>query len=148
MKTQPPAPRIDADPPGTVLRDVHLLLDRFQRPQFHSYPNIQALYLLLRTTVLLRVERAGTTAKLAVDAASDKDFCTLNPTEQFGSLLDAWLIKSNGAGLTIFSAQLSIAGEGSNPPAPNSPSRNEAAAERISPASSTASRSGCSAGSA
>jgi hypothetical protein len=72
-----------------------------QRGQFRSYPNIQALYLLLLTTGLIRVEGPGAKKKLVLDEVNAAAFRSLNPTEQFGSLLDAWLLKSRLAAIDI-----------------------------------------------
>jgi hypothetical protein len=55
--------------------EVHL-----DRPQLRSYPNLAALYLLLRTTGLV------------LDAAVHNSWLGLNPAERYFTLLEAWMI--------------------------------------------------------
>ncbi|MDB5333786.1 MAG: hypothetical protein JWP03_4937 [Phycisphaerales bacterium] len=65
-----------------------------QRPQLRSYPNLQGLYLLARTTGLVVVQGAGSKARLVVSPEALASWETLNVTERYFSLLDAWLVHS------------------------------------------------------
>lgn len=60
-----------------------------KRPQLKSHPYLQALYMLLRATGLVRVETTGGVDRLVVDAGMLEQWRTLNPTEQYLNLLEA-----------------------------------------------------------
>jgi hypothetical protein len=62
-----------------------------QRPQLRSHPYLQGLHLLFRASGLGRVEGVGAKARLVVDAAVREAWDRLNPTEQYFTLLEAWL---------------------------------------------------------
>lgn len=115
--------RIEDSGPGTVLRDFETLLSfvgegkaktsgkhtflpmdkldelnsrmsrpmvhRLKRPQQRSFPHLHGLYLLLRATGL-GVRKIG---GLTIDSELLAIWKTLNPTERYFSLLDAWLIQ-------------------------------------------------------
>jgi len=66
-----------------------------ERGQLRSYPNLQGLYLLARATGLIVVAAHNTKRKLVVEPASLQSWQSLNPTEQYFSLLDAWLTKAS-----------------------------------------------------
>jgi hypothetical protein len=117
---------IDADHPGSVLRDFRTLLDyvgsqevpaggkynllpiqaigvldarltrplrlELKRPQLRSHPYLQGLHLLLRASGLGRVEGVGAKAHLVLDPAMLAQWDRLNPTEQYFTLLEAWLL--------------------------------------------------------
>jgi len=62
-----------------------------KRPQLRSHPYLQGLHLLLRASGLTRVEGTGEKARLVVDPAARAAWDRLNPTEQYFTLLEAWL---------------------------------------------------------
>ena len=63
-----------------------------KRPQQRSYPYINGLYLLLRTTELVRVDRTGKKARLVPNGEVMASWRGLNPTERYFTLLEAWLV--------------------------------------------------------
>jgi len=68
------------------------LRPRLQRPQQRSYPHINGLYLVLRATRLGVPKGMGKkTGRLVVDPALVEQWRTLNPTERYFDLLEAWL---------------------------------------------------------
>jgi hypothetical protein len=73
---------------GRLSRPLNLAL---QRPQLRSHPYLQGLNLLLRASGLVDVSGSGTKARLVVDPAMLVQWNSLNPTEQFFNLLEAWL---------------------------------------------------------
>jgi hypothetical protein len=117
---------IDPDGPGSILRDVHALLDfvgplgiptngrrcllprasvgelnarmsrplgvRLKRPQQRSYPNVDGLYLLGRSSGLIQVRETGAKSSLIVDEEVRRSWDGLNATEQYFTLLEAWLV--------------------------------------------------------
>ncbi|HEV3255719.1 MAG TPA: hypothetical protein VG013_02445 [Gemmataceae bacterium] len=62
-----------------------------KRPQLRSHPYLQGLHLLFRASGLSRIEGTGEKARLAVDPAVFERWNRLNPTEQYFTLLEAWL---------------------------------------------------------
>ena len=66
------------------------------RPQQKSFPHINGLYLLLRTTGLARAERRGAKHFLVLDQTALDLWHSLNPTEQYCTLLETWLLRWNG----------------------------------------------------
>jgi hypothetical protein len=62
-----------------------------KRPQLRSHPYLQGLHLLFRASGLGRVEGTGAKARLAVDPRVRESWDRLNPTEQYFTLLEAWL---------------------------------------------------------
>jgi hypothetical protein len=69
------------------------LRPRLQRPQQKSYPHINGLYLLLRATQLGVAKGMGKkTGRLVLDPAMLEQWRTLNPTERYFDLLEAWLL--------------------------------------------------------
>jgi hypothetical protein len=68
---------------------------KLQRPQLRSHPYLQGLHLLLRSSTLGRVEGTGDKARLVLDPAALASWNELNPTEQYFSLLEAWLVLSS-----------------------------------------------------
>ena len=64
-----------------------------KRPAQKSYPHIQGLFLLLRTSGLSYVDSSGKKPVLVIDEATYKQWISLNPTEQYGSLLEAWFLR-------------------------------------------------------
>lgn len=65
------------------------------RPQLRSYPNLQGLYILLRSTGLLRVQGTGAKACLTLDPALHQSWCSLNATEQYFTLLEVWMLHAH-----------------------------------------------------
>ena len=85
-------------PPLKLLPQINALLShpievRLKRPQLKSFPHIQGLYLLLRATGLGQV--AGTASKpvLVIHRDVHTTWLSLNPTEQYFTLLEAWLLR-------------------------------------------------------
>ncbi|MGA9350827.1 MAG: plasmid pRiA4b ORF-3 family protein [Anaerolineae bacterium] len=64
-----------------------------KRPQQKSYPHIHGLYLLLRASGLTCVGGTSEKPLLLVDEAVYQVWEGLNPTERYGSLLEAWLLR-------------------------------------------------------
>jgi hypothetical protein len=62
-----------------------------KRPQLRSHPYLWGLNLLLRASGLSRVEGTGMQARLLLDLSMLAQWDTLNPTEQYFTLLEAWL---------------------------------------------------------
>jgi len=68
----------------------------FQRPKQKSYPNLHGLYLLLRATGLTQFVCVGKTTYLKLNPEIFAVWQTLNPTEKYFTLLEAWLIRGDG----------------------------------------------------
>jgi Plasmid pRiA4b ORF-3-like protein len=66
-----------------------------KRPQQKSYPLINGLYLLLRCTGIGRITQTGKQHSLMLDPTLLQHWQQLNPTEQYFTLLEAWLIRSH-----------------------------------------------------
>ncbi len=66
---------------------LHPLSIGLTRPQLRSYPNIQALFLLLRATGLAQTVRDGRGSRLHLDPPMSAKWEALNPTERWFSLL-------------------------------------------------------------
>jgi len=84
--------------PRKLLSLVNALLShpievRLKRPQLKSFPHIQGLYLLLRATGL--GQTAGTSSKpvLVINRDVHATWLSLYPTEQYFTLLEAWLLR-------------------------------------------------------
>ncbi|MDI7276147.1 MAG: plasmid pRiA4b ORF-3 family protein [Anaerolineae bacterium] len=83
--------------PLSALPEINARLTRpiehgLRRPQLRSYPHVQGLYLLLRASGLTDVESAGRKQVLRVDERAQQSWQGLNPTEQYGTLLETWLL--------------------------------------------------------
>lgn len=73
-------------------RLTHPLRPRLQRPKQQSFPHINGLYLLLRATELGVPQGLGKrTGKLLIEPAVLECWRTLNATERYFNLLEAWL---------------------------------------------------------
>lgn len=73
-------------------RLTHPLRPRLQRPKQQSFPHINGLYLLLRATELgVPQGRGKSTGKLLLEPAVLECWRTLNATERYFNLLEAWL---------------------------------------------------------
>jgi hypothetical protein len=66
-----------------------------KRPQQKSYPHINGLYLLLRASGLSCIERKGKKHILVLDPTALQSWNSLNPTERYFNLLEAWLLWGN-----------------------------------------------------
>ncbi len=83
-------------PPLDRLDDMNQRLSRplrleLKRPRLRSNPYLQGLHLLLRASGLSRVTGVGAKTRLVLDAAMLERWNALNPTEQYFTLLEAWL---------------------------------------------------------
>ena len=65
---------------------------RLKRPQQRSYPNLDGLYLVGRATGLIRARGTGAKGMLVVDETVRGSWDGLNPTEQYFTLMEAWLV--------------------------------------------------------
>ncbi len=65
------------------------------RPQLRSFPNIQALFLLLRATGITQARRDGRALRLRQDAGMLARWEALNHTERWFSLLETWLLRAD-----------------------------------------------------
>lgn len=74
------------------------LRPRLKRPQQRSLPHLDGLYLLLRATGLAVPKGMGkTSGKLVLDAAVLDSWRSLNFTEQYFNLLEAWLLRGRNS---------------------------------------------------
>lgn len=64
-----------------------------KRPAQKSYPHIHGLYLLLRASGLSYVDSSGKKPVLVIDEDTYQQWTHMNPTEQYGSLLEAWFLR-------------------------------------------------------
>lgn len=85
--------------PLNRLADINRLLTHpirldLKRPQQKSYPNILALYWLLRATGLLLIEGSGNKHHAVLDDSLLQTWNRLNPTEQYCGLLETWLFRA------------------------------------------------------
>jgi hypothetical protein len=64
---------------------------KLKRPQVRSHPYLLGLNLLLRATGLGRVEGTGAKSRLGLASEVLASWNTLNPTERYFTLLEAWL---------------------------------------------------------
>ncbi len=65
-----------------------------KRPKQKSFPHINGLYLLLRSSGLTYITRKGKTPYLVLDETVLRSWRSLNPIERYFTLLEAWLFKS------------------------------------------------------
>ncbi|BAZ31864.1 hypothetical protein NIES4074_43370 [Cylindrospermum sp. NIES-4074] len=68
---------------------------QLKRPVQKSYPYINGLYLLLRSSGIAQVKGQGKKQSLVLDADALASWSRLNPTERYFNLLEAWLIWGN-----------------------------------------------------
>lgn len=68
-----------------------------KRPQQKSYSPLHGLYLLLRATGIVRVVPKSRKHLLVFNAPVYETWQTLNPTERYFTLLEAWLIRGDNA---------------------------------------------------
>jgi hypothetical protein len=79
--------------PEINVRLTHPLQLGLKRPLQKSYPHIHGLYLLLRASGLTCVGGTSEKPLLLVDQAVHQVWESLNPTERYGNLLEAWLLR-------------------------------------------------------
>jgi hypothetical protein len=76
-------------------RLAHPLQLGLKRPQQKSYPPIHGLYLLVRASGLTYVRETGPKPVVVVDDEVHPAWSGLNPTEQYGWLLETWLLRGH-----------------------------------------------------
>jgi hypothetical protein len=86
--------------PMNLLKEINNRLQKplhldLKRPQQKSYPHINALYLLSRVTGLTIVKNVGKKRRLVKNEPVQQSWRTLNFTEHYFTLLEAWLICGN-----------------------------------------------------
>jgi len=64
-----------------------------KRSQQKYYPHVHGLYLLVRASGLTYIETSGKKKRLMIDEGVYKQWTGFNPTEQYGSLLEVWLLR-------------------------------------------------------
>ncbi len=79
--------------PEINTRLTHPLKQRLKRPQQKSYPHINGLYLLLRASGLTFVGGTSKKPLLFLDKEVVQIWHGLNPTEQYFTLLETWLLR-------------------------------------------------------
>ena len=67
-----------------------------KRPQQKSYPHINGLYLLLRTTGLGQIDTKPKKPQLIIDRDALQSWAGLTPTEQYLTLLETWTMRGRG----------------------------------------------------
>lgn len=86
--------------PLNSLRDLNALLTKpfdiaLKRPVQKSFANINGLFLLARTSGLLILQKDDDITKFVVEPELLKLWQSLNPTERYFTLLEAWIIRSS-----------------------------------------------------
>jgi len=66
-----------------------------KRPQQKAFPHIHGLYLLLRSTGITYLKKIGKKCYLVIDEMTFQSWNSLNLTEQYFTLLEAWLLQGN-----------------------------------------------------
>jgi hypothetical protein len=79
--------------PEINARLTHPLKLGLKRPQQKSYAHIHGLYLLVRASGLTCIGGTSEKPLLLVDKAVYQVWESLNPTERYGNLLEAWLLR-------------------------------------------------------
>jgi hypothetical protein len=73
----------------------HPIETKLKRPVQKSYPYINGLYLLLRSSGIAQIRSLGKKQILVLDADTLESWSNLNLTERYFNLLEAWLIWGN-----------------------------------------------------
>jgi Plasmid pRiA4b ORF-3-like protein len=73
----------------------HPIENKLKRPVQKSYPYINGLYLLLRSCGIAQIRSQGRKQILVLDETTLKSWLSLNATERYFNLLEAWLIWGN-----------------------------------------------------
>lgn len=86
--------------PMTLLAGLNARLSKplrlgLKRPQQKSYPHINGLYLLLRASGLSLIAGDGTHSVLSLERAALSSWRSLNATERYFTLLEAWLVRGD-----------------------------------------------------
>lgn len=79
--------------PEINARMTHSLQQGLRRPQQKSYPHVNGLYLLVRASGLTFVGGTKKKPLLFIDKDGYEAWQRLNPTEQYCSLLETWLLR-------------------------------------------------------
>ncbi|MHC1728917.1 MAG: plasmid pRiA4b ORF-3 family protein [Syntrophobacteraceae bacterium] len=79
--------------PEINARLTHPLQQGLRRPQQKSYPLVNGLYLLLRASGLTLTGGTSRKPLLFIDKAIHQAWKSLNPTEQYCTLLETWLLR-------------------------------------------------------
>jgi hypothetical protein len=79
-----------------------------KRPVQKSYPYLNAIYLLLRTTGLALVFYQGKKQKLILDKTTYQSWNQLNLTEQYLTLLETWLIHASDETIGEYSRESNL----------------------------------------
>lgn len=66
-----------------------------ERPKLKSLPNLLGLFLLLRVSGLVQIQTEGKQRRLALEDNLAAVWRSLNPVEQYLTLLEAWLIRGD-----------------------------------------------------
>lgn len=70
----------------------HPIAVNLKRPVHKSYPYVQALYLLLRSSGFAKIEGKGKNRKIYLDERVLRSWSNLNPTERYFNLFVNWII--------------------------------------------------------
>ena len=86
--------------PLKVLRPLNQRLSQplelgLKRPQQKSYPHLNGLYLLLRTTGLGQIDTRPKKPRLHLEPDVLASWQSLNPSEQYMTLLETWTLRGN-----------------------------------------------------
>jgi hypothetical protein len=102
---------VEATPSNDVVNQKHLeplnqkMTNPIQiinnRPTFHSYPNLEGLYLLLRSTGIIKIVGSQKEKVIKVNEEVLNVWRTLNTTEQYFSLFTTWLFRSEPAPVIV-----------------------------------------------
>lgn len=87
--------------PMNLLAELNVRLSKplrlgLKRPQQKSYPHINGLYLLLRASGLSLLTDDGKQTILSLERAELSSWRSLNATERYFTLLEAWLVRGSG----------------------------------------------------
>ena len=87
--------------PMNLLAELNAQLSKplrvgLKRPQQKSYPHINGLYLLLRASGLSLIKGVGGQPLLSLDQEALVSWRSLNATERYFTLLEAWLVRGEG----------------------------------------------------
>lgn len=74
-------------------RFTHPIKLELNRPQQKSFPNINGLYLILRNIGIVNFKSSGKKHIFVLDKAVHQSWNSLNPTERYFTLLEAWLLR-------------------------------------------------------
>ncbi|MEZ4870538.1 MAG: plasmid pRiA4b ORF-3 family protein [Caldilineaceae bacterium] len=75
-------------------RLAHPIQHGLRRPQQKSFPHLNGLFWLVRTSGLTRVDKTGKKPRLQLDEPTYHSWQALNPTEQYCTLLESWTLRA------------------------------------------------------